>query len=214
MKKNHFKYFVFLLSFFIGLLSFSQPNYIKFGGTLPGSSVGALVGKGACLSLGKESEKILNVRARVSLDLFYHKGASESFYGFNHNSGSFGGDYIESATYTSSLFLNGQLVSSLDYFLFDKFPNIYFGPDAFLSIGLHAYNQKSAAIYTSGGGLKAHLGFEKPVGKKLKIFGEYAASYVVTSPYFLIEQPTYSTDAEKKVWWSTVFHQIGIGFRF
>jgi hypothetical protein len=76
------------------------------------------------------------------------------------------------------------------------------------------YNQKSAAIYTSGGGLKAHLGFEKPLGKKLKIFGEYAASYVVTSPYFLIEQPTYSTDAEKKVWWYTAFHQFGIGFRF
>jgi hypothetical protein len=214
MKKNRFKQFVFLVSFSFTLSGFSQLNYVKFGGALPGSSVGALVGKGACLSLGKESDQILNVRARVSLDLFYHRGAIDSFSGFDHSSGSFGGDYLESASYTSSLFLNGQLVASLDYFLLDKFPNIYFGPDAFLSVGLNSYNENTGLVYTSGGGLKAHLGFEKPVGKKLKIFGEYAASYVVTSPYFLIEQPTYSTDAEKKVWWATVFHQFGIGFRF
>lgn len=214
MKKNDVKYWLVLLNLTFGLAAFSQINYIKFGLTLPGSSAGTLVGNGVNLALGKESDKILNVRARVVADFFVHSGSTVSFTGFDHYGGGFGGDIIQSQTYTSSMFLNSQLVASLDYFLLKRYPNFYFGPDAFLSYGVHSYNQKNSSVLTSGGGLKTHFGFEKPTGKKLKFFGEYAISYVVTSPYFAIEPPVYSSQAEKKTWWFTSFHQFGIGFRF
>jgi hypothetical protein len=212
MKNMRLKEFVLLISFFAVLTGFGQGKYIKFGATVPGTNLGALVGKGACLSLGKESPKIFNVRARVALDLFYHKNASASLIGYDHNYGSFGGDFIESKTYTSTMFLNGQLVASWDYFLFKNCPNFYFGPDAFLSMGINVYDQTS--IYTSGGGVKAHVGFEKPLGNKLKVFGEYSISYVVTTPYFEIPTPSFSSQAERPNFLYTVFHQCGLGFRF
>jgi hypothetical protein len=212
MKNMRLKEFVLLVSFFTVLTSFGQGKYIKFGATVPGTTLGDLVGKGACLSLGKESPKVFNVRARVALDLFYHKNASASLIGYSHEYGSFGGDYIQSKTYTSTMFLNGQLVMSWDYFLFEKCPNFYIGPDAFLSMGLNVYDQTS--IYTNGGGVKAHVGFEKPFGKKLKVFGEYSISYVVTTPYFEIPTPAYSTQSERPNYLYTVFHQCGLGFRF
>lgn len=206
------KEFVLLVSFFAVLTSFGQGKYIKFGATVPGTYLGDLVGNGACLSLGKESPIVFNVRARVALDLFYHNNASASLLGYAHDYGSFGGDYIQSKTYTSTMFLNGQLVMSWDYFFFDKCPNLYIGPDAFLSMGLNSYDQTS--IYTNGGGVKAHLGFEMPLGSKLKVFGEYSISYVVTTPYFEIPTPSYSSQAERPNYLFTVFHQCGLGFRF
>lgn len=219
MKKDLFKLIILLVSFVCSLEGTAQGQYLKLGAIVPGTSVAGLVGNGASLSFGKVSKKVFNVRSRVGLDLFYHKGSQDSLVGFNKYPAMFGGDMIQSTSYQSTLFLNGQLVASLDYFLFKNMPNLFFGPDVFLSAGLHNYRYTleyvlDGLIYTSGGGVKAHLGFEKPLGQKNIFFGEYAIGYVVTTPYFLIEQPSYTGAAEKSTYWFTVSHQFSLGFRF
>ncbi|MEY3592277.1 MAG: hypothetical protein RLZZ38_1253 [Bacteroidota bacterium] len=219
MKKDLFKLIILIVSFVCSHEGTAQDRYIKLGATVPGTSVAGLVGNGACVSFGKVSKKVFDVRSRVGVDLFFHKGSQDSFVGFNKYPGMFGGDMIQSTSYQSTLFLNGQLVASLDYFLFDNMPNFFIGPDVFLSAGLHNYRYTleyvlDGSIYTSGGGVKAHVGFEKPLGAKNIFFGEYAIGYVVTTPYFLIEQPSYTGQAERPTYWFTVSHQFSVGFRF
>lgn len=201
-----------ILVFSIGLIEFAsaQSVTLEFASMLPLSGGNSLTGIGKGASFGYQTDVSYNVRVRANFEMQFFNGNQNSIisYGTKYNWPNPDITYEIKNSIINMRYTEFSI--GYDYFSFRSHPNMYIGPDLFVSKATanvqrvsdyENYQELSIAFL---GGLKIHYGIEKKL-KSVTFFGEYAAAFAAHTPYVGVESKFISFGLN---------HQLGIGFRF
>lgn len=200
------------LVFAFGLIqtASAQSFTLEFASMMPLSGTNSLTGIGKGGSLGYQTEVSYNVRVRANFEMQFFKGNENSLISYGTKYDWPNPDIIYEINNSFINLRYSEFSIGYDYFLFKSYPNMYIGPDIFVSKSTanvqrvsdyENYQELSIAFLA---GLKIHYGIEKKV-KKMTFFGEYAAAFAAHTPYVGIASKFISYGLN---------HQLGLGFRF